>query len=223
MQEGAAFKAAMCQARRECGLMTVATIPRTGQLMIDINSAKDNEEIIGYVRYPLSCPLKPWNQDPDDYYLPIEATIIASIDEDVEETAGELHLVVIKMAEAINDHVKLYDVFDACSADLEELYHALFNAEGAAKEELRIECAPACDILYIDSVKLVPKYASTRLFFQALEAAIATLASQGLTVAYMRTLDLGGNEWTRCGFEVVPGTDIVFRDNVRIRTDRKAY
>ena len=79
--------------------------------MIDINTAKENEAIIGYLRFPLSCPLKPWDEDPDDYYLPVEATIVASLDEDVEETAGQLQVVIIKMAEAINDHVKLYEHF----------------------------------------------------------------------------------------------------------------
>jgi hypothetical protein len=142
------------------------------------NEDGSNEEVIGYVRFPLSCSLKPWDEDPEEYYLPVEATIVAAPEEDLEETAGQLQLVVIKLAEAVNDHVTLYDIFDACSADLEELYHAIFNVEGDPKEELRIECAPAYDILYIESVKLEPKYASTRLFYQAVEAAISMFASQ---------------------------------------------
>ena len=57
----------------------------------------------------------------------------------------------------------------------------------------------------------------------ALGAAAYMFATRGLTVAFMRTLDLGDDEWTRCGFAFVPGTDIVFSDNVPVRPDCRAY
>lgn len=181
-------------------------------------------EVIGSVKFSMSCGLKPWQKDPDEYWQSVEGKVIASVDKeedpDAIETAGDLQLVVIKMAEAVNDHVSLHQVFDAHSIDLEELYHALFDEDEGFKKDLQIECGPS-DILYVDSVKLRPKYKSSLLFFQALESAIAMFASQGLIVAHMSTLNLGDNEWTRCGFEVVPGTAIVFRDNVRLDPRRK--
>ncbi len=61
------------------------------------------------------------------------------------------------------------------------------------------------------------------MLLQILETTIATFATQGLIVARMNTLNVGDNEWTACGFEDVPGTAIVFRDNVRLLPDRKLF
>jgi hypothetical protein len=186
----------------------------------------DKGKAIGSIEFRFSAGLKPWELDPEEYYTSVEGRIVVSVDDaddpDRTETVGELRLVVVKMAEAINDRVSLHEVFDAYSADLEAINCALFNKNGDFEERLRIECAP-CDIVFVESLKLKPKYRETAIFFQVFEAAIATFATQGLIVAYMSTLDLGDYVWTRCGFEQVAGTSIVFRDNLKVDRDRKAY
>jgi hypothetical protein len=183
-------------------------------------------EAIGAITFSLSCGLKPWGEDPEEYWLPVTGKIVVSAgddaDPDAEATAGDLRLVVVKMGEVINDHVSLQQVFDAHSQELLDIYDAVFDGDGHAKEELRIECVP-CDILFVESVNLKPKFRSPTLLLQILETTIATFATQGLVLARMNTLNMGDNEWTTCGFEDVPGTTVVFRDNVRIHPDRKLY
>ncbi|MBI2825939.1 MAG: hypothetical protein HYX69_14745 [Planctomycetia bacterium] len=185
----------------------------------------ENEEAIGSIEFRLSAGLKPWDGDPEEYCISAEGKIKLSVgdesDPDAMATAGSLNLVVIKMPNAIDDHVNLKQVFDSYSEDLLDIYRALFDEEGNIKEELRIECVP-CDIAFIESITLKPKHRSSALFLQTLETAIAAFAGQGLTVAYMRTLDFDDNEWTKCGFEVVPGTMVIFRDGAKIAPDRKA-
>lgn len=186
----------------------------------------DISERVGAINFSLEPGLKPWEGDPDEYYVPVFGKIVVCTGDDAnpdrEATVGDLQLVVVKMCEAVNDRVILQQVCDAHSEELLEIYSAIFDAEGDAKEELRLECLP-CDIVYLESVSLKPKYRSSALLLRVLETTIATFASQGLVVAHMNTLNQKHNEWSTCGFEVVPGTSIVFRDNVRLLPGRKLF
>jgi hypothetical protein len=181
-------------------------------------------ELIGNVRFSIAVGLKPWNQNPEEYYLSIVGNIIVCIDDgqdpEAEEQAGEIQLTLIKIAEAINNQANLAFIFD--SMDLEEVQAALMEENDTFRLDLKID-APRGDILFIDSIKLDRKYARATLSWRALEAAFATFASVGVVAAYAPTLDQCPGEWSEYGFERAPGTEIVYRDNYGVHPDRKAY
>jgi hypothetical protein len=182
-----------------------------------------HDEIPGSVKFSFAIGLKPWQNEPEAYSLPIDGTIMVcredQKDPDALTAAGHIELTVIKVAEVTNEKMMLSDVFGDCGLDA--VYSVLFDQTGL-REDLEIDFIPG-DIVYIRSVKLAPKYLRTRLFFQAVEATIAAFASMGLVVAIKDTLDRGKREWTQMGFELIPGTDFVYRDNYSIHPNLKAY
>ena len=182
-----------------------------------------NSELIGDVRYSFTAGLRPWDGDPEQYYFTIVGNIFVFVGDnehpDEEAQAGEIHLTVIKAAEAINDHARLDFIFDAL--DMELIHEALFEDDDTIKVELKID-APLGDVLIINSIELDPQYARTPVFWQVAETAIATFASVGLVAAYDDTLRSGGRQWSECGFRPAPETRIVYRDNFGIRPDHKA-
>lgn len=184
----------------------------------------NDNEVTGSVRFSFSVGLKPWNDEPTEYFLPVEGEIIACLnvpgDPDATEVAGRIELKVIKFAEAFNDHVDLSDVFH--EASLGSVYLALFNQKGSFKKKLDISLLPG-EVIFIDAITLEPKYQPTRLLLQAVESVIPALSSMGLVVACRETLDRGNKEWKRLGFDRVPRTDFIYRDDFNINPTRKAY
>jgi hypothetical protein len=182
-----------------------------------------HDEIPGLVTISYDIALKPWQNDPDEYSVRVMASIMAYVNgrNDPDETvaAGHIELTVIKLAEVTNDKMMLSDVFDACG--LPVLFSSLFDDTGL-RTDLEIDFIPG-DVVFIRSVKLAPKYLRTRLFFQAVETTLAAIATIGLVAAIKDTLDLGKREWTQLGFELIPGTDFIYRDNYSVHPDRKAY
>ena len=182
----------------------------------------DNDEATGSVKFSYSLGLKPWQGDPTEYYVPLQGTIIVARndeeDEDALTAAGQIELTIIKAAEVTNEQMMLPAVFDDCGLDA--VFSALYDDSGL-RSDLEIDLIPG-DIVFIQSIQLAPKYMRTRLFFQAVETTIAAFASMGLVVATKNTLDRGNQEWTQMGFELIPGTDFVYRDNYSIHPNRKA-
>jgi hypothetical protein len=182
-----------------------------------------HDEIPGLVRISYDIALKPWQNDPDEYSLPVTASIMAYVnghaDPDKTVAAGHIELTVIKLAEVTNDKMMLSDVLDACGLAI--LFSCLFD-EAGLRTDLEIDFIPG-DIVFIRSIKLAPEYLRTRLFFQAVETTLAAVATIGLVLAIKDTLDLGKREWTQMGFELIPGTDFIYRDNYSVHPDRKAY
>src|SRR5205814_1960619 len=124
---------------------------------------------------------------------------------------GELKLLVIKLAEAVNDGASVCEICDCHSSDLEELYCDLFE-DNDFKMELSFD-GPLSELLYLDGVSLEPAYKQGDLLYQAIETAIAMFASNGVVVSYKSVLDIGPEGWQRLGFVAVPGTDLFVRDN----------
>ena len=182
-----------------------------------------HDEVPGLVRISYDISLKPWQNDPDEYSVPATAFIMAYTNgqngPDETVPAGRIELTVIKLAEVTNDKMMLSDVFDACG--LSVLFSCLFDDTGL-RTDLEIDFIPG-DIVFIRSITLEPKYLRTRLFFQAVETTLAAIAAIGLVAAIKDTLDLGKREWTQMGFELIPGTDFIYRDNYSVHPDRKAY
>ena len=81
----------------------------------------------GSVVFNYHVPLAPLNGDPSQYALKLGGSIIVAADDDEEapdETIGRIKLIVVKMAQAIRDNVKLFEVFD--SHNLEDIHQVLF-------------------------------------------------------------------------------------------------
>ena len=182
-----------------------------------------HDEVPGLVRISYDISLKPWQNAPDEYSVPATALIMAYTNghNDPDETvpAGHIDLTVIKLAEVTNDKMMLSDVFGACG--LSVLFSCLFDDAGL-RTDLEVNFIPG-DIVFIRSVILEPEYVRTRMFLQAVEATLAAMAAIGLVAAIKNTLDLGKREWTQMGFELIPGTDFIYRDNYSVHPDMKAY
>jgi len=170
--------------------------------------------------FSCSLGLRPWGNDPSDYSVEVQGTIMLSADDeddpDALVDAGKIELTIIKVAEVAEDPTMMMYVFDDCA--LNELYAALYNEAGLRKD-LETNAVPG-DIVFIESIQLDPKYLRTSLFVQAVETTIAAFASMGLVAASKGTLDRGNQEWDQMGFVLIPGTDFVFRDNQSFESNR---
>ena len=184
----------------------------------------NNDEVIGSVRFSFSVGLKPWNEEPIEYFFPVEGTIVSNInvagDSAATEDAGQIAIKVIKFHEAFNDHMDMADIFH--KADLGVVHSSLFNKKWDFKKKLEIALLPG-EIIFIDAITLEPKYQPTRLLLQTVETIIPALSSMVLVVARRETLDLGRKGWKQLAFDPVPGTDFVYRDDFHVNPRQKAY
>jgi hypothetical protein len=184
----------------------------------------NNDEVIGSVRLSFSVGLKPWNDEPIEYFFPVEGTIIGCLDvpgdSDATEVAGRIAAKVIKFHEAFNDHMDMADIFN--KAELGLVHSALFNKKGDFKKKLDIALLPG-EIIFIDAITLEPKYQATRLLLQTVETIMPALSPMGLVIARRETLDRGRKEWKQLAFDPVPGTDFVYRDDFHVNPRHKAY
>jgi hypothetical protein len=169
-------------------------------------------QVFGSVTFTIDVPLKPWCDEPRRYVHSVEGTICVRRDttEGDMEIAGKLKLVVIMCTEATNDYLALSKVFQSYSAELHDVYLALFDRHADFKAELAIE-ASCGEMLFVDEVVIEPAFQSGFLTVQAIETAIATFASTGVSVARRGTLPTW--QFRQLGFRRVMATRFVFRDN----------
>lgn len=181
----------------------------------------NENEVTGIIQFSFATSLKPWGGDPTRYWFPATGEIIADLDEsDTTEVAGRMELKIIRFSEAFNDHVDLSDVF--YEAGLGSVYMAMFNARGDIKKQLDIDLLPG-EVIFINAIHLEEKYRPTTLLLKAVEAMIGSLASMGLIVACRDTLDLNNKEWKQLGFDRVPRTSFIYRDDFGLNPRRKPY
>ncbi len=177
----------------------------------DSNIAKPKANYRGVVEFSFSSQLKPWDADSSEYLLEVTGRVEAVLDtEDFYDlqSAGELKLLIVKLAEARKEHMPLGTICDSDFSDLEEVWATLFHDQ--FKEELGLQ-SPNGDLVYFEEITLLPEYENSPLFFQAIETAIATFASRGLAVAYRSLFNDDAKRWRKLGFKEIPRSELLVR------------
>ena len=170
-----------------------------------------NHELFS-VDFSVSTGLLPWD-DPGEYVHETRGTAYSYADFDEEEIAGEIVLKLVSVTEAVNRGVRLYDVFDADSAILEEIYAVLFGDNEEIKEDLDIEPGWT-NLLFVDSMTILPKYRKSSLRVQLMETSIAMFCPDGLIVAVEDALELTQEDWRQLGFKRIAGSLFIFREQL---------
>ncbi len=175
---------------------------------------KPRSDYRGVVEFSFSSELKPWDYDPSEYLLEVTGHVKATFDtEDYgdPQPAGELKLLIIKMAEARKARVQICGICDCHSSDMEEVWSTLF-ADDELKEEFDLQ-SPSGDLLYLDEIALLPEYEDSPLYFQVIETAIASFASRGLVVAYRTAFNDDAKRWRKLSFKEIPRSELLVRQN----------
>lgn len=173
----------------------------------------------GRVEFSLAPGLVP-RDDPEHYVVEITGTVWAESNcltndgrEQAETEAGRMKLLLVLGTQACNDQVALWEVCDAHSAMLANVYETLFQANEEPREEFDIEPSYS-DLLYIESLEMDASF--EHLAVRALETAISVFCAGGLIVATRQSLELSVEQWRELGFVKAAGSQFVFRDNCRI-------
>lgn len=172
------------------------------------------EEIGGSIEFRFGVPLVPWRDNPENYITEVEGDIAISADCDDDESnekVGTIKLFVVKLAQALQNGVRLEFILD-CMA-IESLYGKLFERDGAFRPALGIT-APYGDLLVIEDVELDPRLDDATFRDQVIETAIATFASVGVVVIPKRLIP-AQNLQDR-GYVGLRGTDYAVRDNYQM-------
>lgn len=163
------------------------------------------------IDFSISVPMLPWAHE--CYVQEITGAIIN------DAKIGEIKLLKIHVAKAMNDRMDLLDICDAHSGYLESLYHAVFNGKGETRPELEIE--PSWDdVLVLWEFEIPTELRHAGVVVQAFETAITAFGATDLVVAAINGeqydfigLDLTVDEWRRLGFKRIAGSQFAFRDN----------
>lgn len=169
-----------------------------------------DDEFYGAVNFSVSAGLVPWG-DPSEYVH----TVVGKALDLNEDEVGMITLKLVSTTEAENQGERLFDVCDADSATLEEIYTTLFDANGETKDELDIE--PGWNnLLFVEAVEIKKGCEATSLRVQLIETGIAMFCPEGLVVAVEDSLDLTIEDWRRLGFRRIAGSPFVFRDQLKL-------
>jgi len=159
-------------------------------------------EAIGPVNCSFSSSLRPWDGDPEQYWIEVTGQIMALPDEapdDAEaEPAGTMEMLLVRVAEARDDEVSLFAVFDSYDQALHEIYHSLFNRDEEIRSSLGMDPF-VHEVLFVRSLKLKPRWQGSSLGAQAIQTAASTLVTMGLVVANA-DLGLSIDDWLDLGF-----------------------
>lgn len=171
------------------------------------------EEIGGSIEFRFQVPLVPWSGNPENYIAEVEGDITISADSDdaPDEKVGAIKLVVVKLAQALQNGVSLAFILDCES--IESLYRKLFERDGEFRPTLGI-MAPYGDLLVIEDVQLDPRLDDAAFCNQVIETAVATFASVGVVVLPKRLVP-GQNLQDR-DYVGLRGSDYAVRDNYRM-------
>jgi GNAT superfamily N-acetyltransferase len=160
------------------------------------------QEAIGHVEFSFTSNLRPWNGDPEQYWIEVTGRIMALPDEAPDaadaEPAGTMEMLLVRVAEARDDEVSLFVVFDSYDEALHQIYRALFNKNEEMRSSLGMDPF-VHEVLFIRSLQLKPCWQGTGLGAQAIQTAASTLVTMGLVVANA-DLDLSVNDWLDLGF-----------------------
>jgi len=160
------------------------------------------QEAIGHVEFAFSSSLRPWGGDPEQYWIEVTGQIMALPDEAPDdadaEPAGTMQMLLVRVAEARDDEVSLFAVFDSYDEALHQIYRALFNKNEELRSSLGMDPF-VHEVLFVRSLQLKPRWQGTGLGAQAIQTAASTLVTMGLVVANA-DLGLSLNDWLNLGF-----------------------
>lgn len=165
------------------------------------------QEAIGRVHFSFTSSLRPWDGDPEQYWIEVTGQIMALPDEAPDdadaEPAGTMQMLLVRVAEARDDEVSLFAVFDSYNEALHQIYRALFNKNEEIRSSLGMDPF-VHEVLFIRSLHLKPRWQGTGLGAQAIQTAASTLVTMGLVVANT-DLGLSVNDWLNLGFAKIAG------------------
>lgn len=147
----------------------------------------------------------------------IVGTITGMVSDNEQREFGTITLMKVSACEAMNRRFSLLEICDAHSEFLLSAASAVFDDNGATKEELEIE--PGwCDLLILWEFDVEPEFRRNSIVVKAFEAAMNFLGPRDLVVAAMDGehyigLELTIDEWRELGFMKIAGTQFVFRDS----------
>jgi GNAT superfamily N-acetyltransferase len=180
------------------------------------------QEAIGHVDFSFSSSLRPWGGDPEEYWIEVTGRIMAVPDEapdDAEaEPAGMTQMLLVRVAEARDDEVSLFAVFDSYDEALHQIYRALFNQNEEIRSSLGMDPF-VHEVLFVRSLEVKSRWQGTSLAAQAIQTAASTLVTMGLVVANA-DLGLSVNNWLNLGFVKIAGQKGFY---VRERTKKNRY
>jgi len=119
------------------------------------------------------------------------------------EPAGTMQMLFVRLAEARDDEVSLFAVFDSYDEALHQVYRALFNKNEEIRSNLGMDPF-VHEVLFVRALQLKPRWQSTGLAAQAIQTAASTLVTMGLVVANA-DLSLSVNDWLNLGFVKIAG------------------
>jgi len=158
-------------------------------------------DVIGHVDFSFSPSLS-LHGDPEDYHVEVTGKIMATPDEAPDdadpEPAGEIEMLLVRVAAAESDGVSLFQVFDSYDQGLHEVFCALFDKNEEIKTSLPFDSF-AHELLVIRNLTLAPRYQNTSLGSQVIETAARFLVTMGLVVAY-DDFGLSTDDLKRVGF-----------------------
>jgi len=153
-------------------------------------------EAIGHVKFSFSSSLRPWDGDPEQDWIEVTGRIMALPDEAPDDAEAEP--VLVRVAEARDDEVSLFAVFDSYDQALHEIYRSLFNRDEEIRSSLGMDPF-VHEVLFVRSLKLKPRWQGSSLGAQAIQTAASTLVTMGLVVANA-DLGLSIDDWLNLGF-----------------------
>ena len=128
------------------------------------------QETIGHVHFSFTSSLRPWDDDPEQYWIEVTGRIMARPNEapdDAEaEPAGTMEMLLVRAAEARDDEVSLFAVFDSYDEALHQIYRALFNENEEIRPSLGMDHF-VHEVLFIRALQLKPRWQGTGLAAQA--------------------------------------------------------
>ncbi len=180
------------------------------------------QEAIGHVDFSFSSSLRPWDGDPEQYWIEVTGRIMVLPDEapdDAEgEPAGTMEMLLVRVAEARDDAVGLFAVFDSYNEDLHQIYRALFDKNEEIRPSLGLDPF-VHEVLFVRDLQLDPRWQGTSLGAQAIQTAASTLVTMGLVVANA-DLSLSVDDWLNLGFIKIAGHEDFY---VRERSKKNRY
>jgi len=115
-----------------------------------------------------------------------------------EQRSGTMEMLLVRVAEARDDEVSLFAVFDSYDEALHRIYCALFNRDEEIRSSLGMDPF-VHEVLFVRSLKLKPRWQGSSLGAQAIQTAASTLVTMGLVVANS-DLGLSIDDWLNLGF-----------------------
>jgi hypothetical protein len=148
--------------------------------------------------------------EPDEFISSFTGVIRAEGDDGVLHRVGRVQAFRVHMYLAVNHGEALFDVFDAHSQPMQDLYAALFDPETDSFKEAIVGQFEAMDsdLLVLDYVVLHPRWRGLRLGLLAARKLVDVLGSGcGLVVSHIAPLQPEAHELLRVPKSWLPRQD----------------